>query len=56
MLRGKSTHLIVTYPLVVVLGVLIQPYFAEPYTVPLEHVHAASPLVRRTFPEDVTDV
>lgn len=45
-----------TYPLVVVLGVLVQPHFAQPYAVPLEHVHAATPLVRRTFPEDVAHV
>jgi len=54
--RRTSTHLVVTYPLIVVLGVLIQPHFAQPYAVPLEHVHAVAPLVRRTFPEDVTHV
>lgn len=45
-----------TYPLVVVLGILVQPHFAQPYAVPLEHVHAAAPLVRRTFAEDVAHV
>lgn len=54
--RCTSTYLVVTYPLIVVLGVLVQPYFAQPYAVPLEHVHAATPLVRRTLPEDVTHV
>lgn len=49
-------HLVVTYPLVVVLGILVQPHLAQPYAVPLEHVHAASPLVRRPFPEDVSHV
>jgi hypothetical protein len=51
-----STHFVVTYPLIVVLGVLVQPYFAQPDAVPLEHVHAAAPLVRRAFPKDVTHV
>lgn len=51
-----SVHLVVTYPLVVVLGILVQPHFAQPYAVPLEHVHAAAPLVRRTFAEDVAHV
>lgn len=49
-------HLVVTYPLVVVLGILVQPHLAQPYAVPLEHVHAAAPLVRRPFPEDVSHV
>lgn len=56
MRRCTSTHFVVTYPLIVVLGVLIQPHFAQPYAVPLEHVYAAAPLVRRAFPEDVTHV
>lgn len=56
MRRCTSTHLVVTYPLIVVLGVLVQPHFAQPYAVPLEHVHAAAPLVGRTFSEDVTHV
>lgn len=49
-------YLVVTYPLVVVLGILVQPHLAQSYAVPLEHVHAAPPLVRRPFPEDVSHV
>lgn len=50
------THLVVTYSLVVVLGVLVQPHLAQPYAIPLEHVYAASPLVGRAFSKDVTHV
>lgn len=53
---ARRTYLVVAYPLIVILGVLVQPHFAQPYAVPLEHVHAAAPLVGRTFPKDVTHV
>jgi hypothetical protein len=48
--------LVVAYPLVVVLGVLVQPHFGQTNGIPPQHVHAAAPLVRRALPEDVTDV
>ena len=50
------TYQLVTYPVVVILLVVVQPDLGESDGVPPENVDPAAPLVRRALAENVTHV
>lgn len=45
--------LLIANSLIIIFRKFIEPHFGQTYTVASQHVHAAPPFVRRSFPEDV---
>jgi len=51
-----STYSVVTYTLVVVLGIFVQPDFGQSNVVTFKDINSTAPFVRRSFAKDMAHV